>query len=491
MIMKVPVQKLKIGAFLEKIDQSWLSTPFLSNRFEITSEKQIQKLKDSGITEVYIDTGKGLDVSVEEQSLATEESPRREYLGLSTDRLLVNTTLPFDLYIKESGGYTLYLRNGLPFHLEVHYKLESKRVNTVYIAQEDKGLLEKYEKDHEEDRRLSQQGLAPGFESQEKVRQYNDYLNNYMPVEPGVFIPGLKVPVNIYSEKETAVRLVLNAEAMVPENELFSNGTNGSARRNLLIHINDMERYKNFLKELASGKISDNSERASKARTAVIKENTKLAAKDLLDNPRSGEAIKGAKGAVSGIMETILENPTSFLGLMKINSYDYYTYIHSINVCTLSAGLGISLGLHKNELFSLSMGALMHDVGKSKVPSNLINKPGKLTDEEFVIVKKHVSWGEDLLGGNEDLSKKTLIPLLQHHEKLNGTGYPRKLEGGQIHPFGRISSIVDVYDALTTERSYKKAFKPFDAAAFLSKNKEEYDQEVFRHFVKMLGSQKN
>ena len=138
----------------------------------------------------------------------------------------------------------------------------------------------------------------------------------------------------------------------------------------------------------------------------------------------------------------------------------------------------------------LGLGALLHDIGKSVVDPRIINKPGRLTKEEYKIVQEHVVDGKRLLEkSNNKIAKNALIPLLQHHEKLSGVGYPYKLKGDQIHIFGRIAAIVDVYDAVTTKRPYKKAYSPFAALQLLSENKEDYDKELLEKFVQMLGDQ--
>lgn len=487
MITKVPVERLQIGVYVEKIDRSWISTPFLANQFEITSEGQIEKLKEYDIEEVYIDTERGLDVSSPEEVVETRESI--EYFGIPSEKFLVDTVVPFNLYLKQDRNYRLYLRKGLPFRSELQLDLESNGINTVYIFAFDKIHLGKFERKNEEERKLSQKGLSASFKSQAKVKRYNDYLNNYMPVDSNIFVPSMKVPFNLFEEQDTVVSQFLKAESIVSEKNLFSEERMKNSRKNILIHLSDKAVYKNFLKELASRKTFSGSQEASRVRAAVVRENSKLVTKDLMDNPRSGETIKEVGNTVSDMIQSVLENPASFYGLMKINTYDYYTYLHSVNVCTLAIGLAVSLGLKKEDLFNLAVGTLMHDVGKSQVSSGLINKPGKLTDQEFVSVKQHVVLGYGLMKDHKELSKDAFIPLLQHHEKLNGKGYPKKLVEKQLHLFGRISSIVDIYDALTTERAYKKAFKPFDAVNFLARNTEQFDQDVFRNFVVMLGVQ--
>ncbi|MBI5184680.1 MAG: DUF3391 domain-containing protein [Nitrospinae bacterium] len=490
MVKKIPVKSLSVGMFLEKIDQSWFSTPFLRNQFTISYDHQIKKIKDSGIQEVYIDTDKGIDAddsSGPKPEEKIEESAAIEYMAVSTGRLVANTTLPFNIFVKREGAYSMYLQKGLPLHDFVLRELESQ--TGVYIPASDRELLEKYEKSFEKEKALSAQGLVPGFESPEKVARYNQFLNNYIPVESSVFFPGIKVSFSIYLEMEMEVRPVLGAGGIVPENEIFCARENGRSRKNFLIHSGDADAYKNFLKGLASGKGPGNPDQAVKIRSAVFKENSKLVMKELMDNPRSGKAVKEAKGVVSEMIDNVLENPSSFYGLMKINTHDYYTYVHSINVSTLSVGLGAALGMKKTDLSCIAMGALMHDLGKSQVPKSLINKPGKLTDEEFAHMKKHVNLGLEILRAQEDLSPRAMFAVTQHHEKLNGTGYPNRIGGDKIHLFGRICSILDVYDALTTERAYKKAFKPFDAAAFLAKNAEEFDKNIVKNFVFMLGKQ--
>jgi len=159
----------------------------------------------------------------------------------------------------------------------------------------------------------------------------------------------------------------------------------------------------------------------------------------------------------------------------------------------LSIGLGTVLNLKRDpDLLELGLGALLHDFGKTSIELSILNKPGKLTKEEFCQVQKHVVTAKALLkSSNREVPKHSLFTILQHHEKLSGRGYPYKLKGDQIHLYGRIGAIVDFYDALTTERPYKKALSPFEAFKLLSEVKEDYDQELIKEFIVMLGKQEN
>ena len=224
---------------------------------------------------------------------------------------------------------------------------------------------------------------------------------------------------------------------------------------------------------------------------SILRENSKLIIKDILEDPRSGETIQKAGELVETLTDTILENRSNFSNLLKITTHDYYTYTHSLNVCSLSIGLGTELKLRKNpDLMELGLGALLHDLGKCMIDLRVLNKPGKLTEDEFKEVQGHVTAGSELLlSSNTELPENSLVTILQHHEKISGKGYPQKLKGDQIHINGRIGAIVDFYDALTTERPYKKAFSPFEAFKLLSKFQDDYDKSLIKKFIIMLGKQ--
>ena len=177
------------------------------------------------------------------------------------------------------------------------------------------------------------------------------------------------------------------------------------------------------------------------------------------------------------------------------NSFDNYTYTHSVNVCIYAVLVGIGLGFNDDELKKLSQAALLHDIGKTCVAPEIINKPGRLTDEEFLEVKKHPLYGYNLLKNNEDVYSTVRVAIYSHHENEDGTGYPRGLQGDKIHKFAKIIHVVDVYDALTAKRCYKEALNPGDALEYLLANigiMFDYDcVDTFRKFVALypLGTE--
>jgi putative nucleotidyltransferase with HDIG domain len=254
---------------------------------------------------------------------------------------------------------------------------------------------------------------------------------------------------------------------------------------NLLVLKEDMSAYQNYLNMVS--KTAKNTQ----AKCAIIRESSKLIIQNLAENPRSEKLIGQTMETVKDLIHVVMENPGAFYAIMKLNSYDYYTFTHSVNVATLSIALGVAAGVSKvNDLTDLALGAILHDIGKSQIDQALINKPGTLTENEYRSVTSHVIKGYEMLRWNSSITAQALIPLMQHHEKLNGSGYPNNLQGSQIHIFGRIVAIIDVYDALTTERVYRKELKPFDALSIISKAFNDYDRDLFARLVNLIRAQK-
>ncbi len=174
-----------------------------------------------------------------------------------------------------------------------------------------------------------------------------------------------------------------------------------------------------------------------------------------------------AKTVAKGIVAEIIANPQVVFHLNDIRLHDDYTFAHSVNVAVLSTIIGSSLGYDEGQLRELAIGALLHDVGKMLVPKEIINKPGRLNAAESEFMRRHSEMGFELLRKEDEMPLLSAHIAFQHHEKVNGKGYPRALEGDEIHEYSRIAAIADVYDALTSERSYSRASLPHEAHEFL------------------------
>ncbi len=191
---------------------------------------------------------------------------------------------------------------------------------------------------------------------------------------------------------------------------------------------------------------------------------------------------------VGAIVDSAVRNPDTLVCLSKLSSYDEYTYSHCINVAAISVIFGEYLGLSRQELVNLGIAGLMHDLGKIFVPAHIIGKRGRLTEAEFEKIKLHPQQGCDILNKDNNIPVEILNAILGHHEKYNGSGYPNNLTSKDISGFAHILNLADVYDALTSNRSYKDAILPNKALAIMyGMRGQDFDPLEIQHFIKCLG----
>lgn len=210
----------------------------------------------------------------------------------------------------------------------------------------------------------------------------------------------------------------------------------------------------------------------------------------MLMDSRLGNGIDTdkARDYVSGLAEQVIANPDALVWLTHLRSRDEYTATHCINVCILALTFGRDLELDEKQLHSLGMGALLHDLGKMRVPDEILNKPARLTKDEFETMMQHPAIGHAMLVDDHDLSSESLHVVLHHHERLDGGGYPRGMAGDEIPLLTRITSIVDVYDAITSDRCYHDGISPALALENLFKwSAGNYDVALLEKFIKCLG----
>jgi putative nucleotidyltransferase with HDIG domain len=210
----------------------------------------------------------------------------------------------------------------------------------------------------------------------------------------------------------------------------------------------------------------------------------------LLEDVRLGNSLDTdtAKQLVGEMADSISRSPNAMLWLTHMKKRDEYTTVHCMNVCILALTFGRSLGLERTKLDQLGLGALLHDIGKMHVPLEILNKPGKLTDEEFDIVKTHSMSGYNLLHQKEDMPREVLDIVRSHHERINGRGYPDGLTGDLIDQLVQITSIVDVYDAITSDRCYHDGIAPHDALKnMFDWAGDNFAADLVEQFIKCLG----
>ncbi len=224
-------------------------------------------------------------------------------------------------------------------------------------------------------------------------------------------------------------------------------------------------------------------------RAARICLDSKAAVVSMFEEVRMGNAVDvgGAKQLVEDISDSISRNPGAIISLARLKTADDYTYMHSVAVCAMMVALARQLGFDDGQTRSLGMAGLLHDLGKVAMPSEVLNKPGKLTDAEFDIMKTHPTEGYKMLMASSGVDAVSLDVVLHHHEKLDGSGYPERLKGDSISLHAKMGAVCDVYDAITSNRPYKSGWDPAESLRRMAEWTGHFDPKVFQAFVKSMG----
>jgi HD-GYP domain-containing protein (c-di-GMP phosphodiesterase class II) len=225
-------------------------------------------------------------------------------------------------------------------------------------------------------------------------------------------------------------------------------------------------------------------------RAAQLCASARPAVESMFNEVRMGKAIdaQSALPLVEEISGSVMRNPHALISLSQLKERDDYTYMHSVAVCAMMVALSKQIGLDDEQTRQAGLGGLLHDLGKGGIPLDILNKPGKLTDAEFAIVKKHPEHGHRLLLEGGSAGAIPLDICLHHHEKTDGSGYPHRLAGNAISSFAKMGAICDVYDAITSNRPYKNGWDPAESLRKMAEwTSGHFDESLFQAFVKCLG----
>ncbi len=206
----------------------------------------------------------------------------------------------------------------------------------------------------------------------------------------------------------------------------------------------------------------------------------------LYNDTESSGFTSTTKNITDDLMKAINNNDALAVDISALKVSDEYTFKHSVDVATMAMIVAKKHGLSESDVYEIGISGLLHDVGKSKIPNEVLNKAGKLTDDEFAMMKQHSLFGYGILKEKDDLSNQIKMGVLQHHEKMNARGYPMSVGADSINLFARIISVADIYDALVTERPYKKPFSPRDAVEMIMSMTDELDINVMKSFLESV-----
>ncbi len=288
-----------------------------------------------------------------------------------------------------------------------------------------------------------------------------------------LYIMGAKGPV-LYRERN--VRFTRrNLSSLLENNVQF-----------LYFKRDDEDNYYQYIEDNL-GRIVEDVEVPQTKKASVAYDASAHLAHQMMVEPESGQLVKRAAKVMDSIVTFASKDKMAYKDIIQILPRDYYVHTHCANVATYSLALGRLMGLTVSSgLWELTLGALLHDIGKSKVPPEILNKKARLTEEEFEIVKKHVEWGVEIASKAPAVPKESYPAISQHHERLRGKGYPAGIT--DLHLFGRIVAVADTFDAITTNRPYERRRSSFEALSVIQAMKGEYDQGVVIALIEVMAA---
>lgn len=256
--------------------------------------------------------------------------------------------------------------------------------------------------------------------------------------------------------------------------------------KKVFINVKDKIKYQSDIQKYISS-IVQNEEISLDVKASLINDIAKDTVENLFQKDLSIESLQDVDTFLSCNIDFILSDELAMKSMLNVMSYDYYTSTHCIDVSTYALAFGVYLKLSKDELKLLGKAALLHDLGKKKIDKNIICKKGKLTKEEFEMVKAHPAFSVEILKEFGETNQRLLNIVEQHHEKCDGSGYPKALKSDEIDDFAKIIAICDIFDALTTRRSYKDKFDKYEAIMIMyEKMNGEICQNYLRQFLQFL-----
>lgn len=309
------------------------------------------------------------------------------------------------------------------------------------------------------------------------------------PIPLAVMQPGTMAPVDLYILYDQTGHYILykRAQTRLPNeirDRLIEHGV-----EKLYLRKKDEDSYYAYVEENIHSIIRDDLMPPDKA-SQLVYESSARVMENAFEDPRSGKNLRRAHRMVEATVLSILKDPEALWHMTSMASHDYYTYTHCVHVSMflVTASRDV-LGIADSEtLQTIGLGGLFHDIGKSEIPEAILNKPGKLTAQEFDIVKKHPELGVDVVGRDRRMNRMAMRLVQSHHEHFDGGGYPHGLLGEGISRVCRLSTIIDVYDALTTNRAYARAREPYKALELMTDQMaDQFDMAMLRQFVKFLG----
>jgi HD-GYP domain-containing protein (c-di-GMP phosphodiesterase class II) len=342
---------------------------------------------------------------------------------------------------------------------------------------------EEKNKEHLLDRPLDRSRLKVDF---------NPAEHGLAPLSLQVLVPGQPAPVNLYlplvNKKTKTIRMALAAEAGEIFRASWRDKLIKQGQSRIFVKVSDGTALTNYFDRF-SEELIDNPQTSVKKKTLVVREIASLNLRLLFGSDLSPRALEGSVERAQNTVQQIVHNAQILTNLAEVLKADYSVYTHSVNVCMVAMAFGRYLGLTDDAVQSLGMAGLLHDLGMSKMPPVVLEKPGPLTDEEREAVQQHPKVAYKLLTPISAVPYEAMMAILHHHENADGTGYPEGLPARKTPYLARVLKICDAYDAMTSKRPYQAAKPAYDAASTLMESMgNQFGQDLVPSFIRFLAS---
>jgi putative nucleotidyltransferase with HDIG domain len=257
--------------------------------------------------------------------------------------------------------------------------------------------------------------------------------------------------------------------------------------RRLYISVDSRRQYQRHIQAHIAEILADPSVDGF-TKSSIVYDSAVDVVRDVFESPGKGEAIKASQEFVESTVMYVLEGQNAFHNILRVMSFDYSVYTHSVNVSTFALALAHAVGIERTqELIEIGTGALLHDIGKVMIPEAILHKPGPLDESEWSTMRQHPRWGVEIISETDLIPEAAYMPIEQHHERRDGSGYPDGRCGEDIHIYGKIVAIADSFDAMTTNRVYRPAADSFSTLKELFDLKDRFDLRILEQFTRLMG----
>lgn len=405
-------------------------------------------------------------------------------VSLPVKSILSGLRIPFDVSYIANGERSLLFRKWTLMTEELHAKLLSEGIQSVFL-EGDPNYIKDYLVATGLDDSLS--AIFKGALALEEAKLGYHEIERSLVIDKTLIPDGTTVSFSIYEIAEQDIVPVLKASGNKPVKiEPFMNKIKGP----LLIRENDIPQYQGYLVEVAlqGGPVM------KRIQAICLRENAKIVVRKYVTRMSHSFDLSAVLKTSEEIVDLIFTDPRALIDIYLQQSFGVFPYTHAVNVCALSIGLALKLGRDKAFASKLALGALLHDIGKLGLPKEIAIKPGELTSQEYAVFRQHPAEGVRMLSQVKGVSQEALLVILQHHERLNGNGYPLGHKSDKLSHYGRLAALADCFDGLTSSRPHRYALSPAIASLNILREAREYhdfDAAEAKVFASMIHEMTN